>query len=86
MSFISAAVYAARYVSDRFLPDKAIDLVDEAASSLRLAQESKPDKLESLDREIVTLQVRFYPFPCLDAFSFPVDMNGFIPLRSNWKV
>lgn len=52
-----ASVYAARYISDRFLPDKAIDLVDEAASSLRLAQESKPDELETLDREVVTLQI-----------------------------
>lgn len=50
-------MYAARYVPDRFLPDKAIDLVDEAASSLRLAQESKPDELEKLDREIMTLQI-----------------------------
>jgi ATP-dependent Clp protease ATP-binding subunit ClpB len=39
------------------LPDKAIDLVDEAASSLRLAQESKPDELEALDRAIMTLQI-----------------------------
>jgi len=39
------------------LSDKAIDLVDEAASSLRLAQESKPDELETLDREIITLQI-----------------------------
>lgn len=54
---IVAAVYGARYISDRFLPDKAIDLVDEAASSLRLAQESKPDELEALNREIVTLQI-----------------------------
>lgn len=53
----AAAVYGARYISDRFLPDKAIDLVDEAASALRLAQESKPDALESLDREIMTLQI-----------------------------
>ena len=53
----SAAVYSARYISDRFLPDKAIDLVDEAASALRLAQESKPDSLEALEREIVTLQI-----------------------------
>lgn len=52
-----AAVYSARYISDRFLPDKAIDLVDEAASSLRLAQESKPDELEGLNREIITLQI-----------------------------
>ena len=53
----SAAVYGSRYISDRFLPDKAIDLIDEAASSLRLAQESKPDELEALGREIVTIQV-----------------------------
>lgn len=53
----TAAVYSARYISDRFLPDKAIDLVDEAASALRLAQESKPDALEALDREIVTLEI-----------------------------
>ena len=52
-----AAVYAARYISDRFLPDKAIDLVDEAASSLRLAQESKPDALEQLDRAAMTMQI-----------------------------
>ena len=55
--FLAAAVYGSRYVSDRFLPDKAIDLVDEAASSLRLAQESKPDELERLERQIVTLQI-----------------------------
>ncbi|KIJ38076.1 hypothetical protein M422DRAFT_259224, partial [Sphaerobolus stellatus SS14] len=45
------AVCAPRYISDRFLPDRAIDLVDEAASALRLAQESKPDELEKLNRE-----------------------------------
>ncbi|KAI0924160.1 chaperone ATPase hsp78, variant 6 [Taiwanofungus camphoratus] len=56
-ALVTAAVYGARYVSDRFLPDKAIDLVDEAASALRLAQESKPDELEALDREIVTLEI-----------------------------
>ena len=56
-ALVTAAVYGSRYVSDRFLPDKAIDLVDEAASALRLAQESKPDELEALDREIMTLQI-----------------------------
>lgn len=50
-------MYGARYISDRYLPDKAIDLVDEAAASLRLAQESKPDELEALDREVMTLQI-----------------------------
>ena len=57
MLHVSAAVYSARYISDRFLPDKAIDLVDEAASSLRLAQESKPDALEQLDRAVMTMQI-----------------------------
>ncbi|EIW78756.1 P-loop containing nucleoside triphosphate hydrolase protein [Coniophora puteana RWD-64-598 SS2] len=56
-ALVTAAVYGARYISDRFLPDKAIDLVDEAASALRLAQESKPDELEALDRDITTLQI-----------------------------
>lgn len=56
-ALVTAAVYSSRYISERFLPDKAIDLVDEAASSLRLAQESKPDALEALDRSIVTLQI-----------------------------
>ena len=54
---LSAAVYGARYTSDRFLLDKAIDLADEAASALRLAQESKPDEPEALDRDIMTLQI-----------------------------
>ncbi|KAJ3815573.1 P-loop containing nucleoside triphosphate hydrolase protein [Lentinula aff. lateritia] len=56
-ALVTAAVYSSRYISDRYLPDKAIDLVDEAASALRLAQESNPDELESLDREIMTLQI-----------------------------
>ncbi|KAI0032969.1 P-loop containing nucleoside triphosphate hydrolase protein [Vararia minispora EC-137] len=56
-ALVTAAVYGARYVSDRFLPDKAIDLVDEAASALRLAQESKPDELERLERQIMTVQI-----------------------------
>ncbi|KAF8720590.1 hypothetical protein AX14_010884 [Amanita brunnescens Koide BX004] len=56
-AIVTAAVYGARYISDRFLPDKAIDLVDEAASAIRIAQESKPDELEALDREIITLQI-----------------------------
>ena len=50
-------MYSSRYISDRFFPDKAIDLVDEAASSLRLAQESKPDALEQLDRAAMTMQI-----------------------------
>jgi ATP-dependent Clp protease ATP-binding subunit ClpB len=56
-ALVTAAVYSARYISDRFLPDKAIDLLDEAASALRLAQESKPEPLEALERQIMTLEI-----------------------------
>ncbi|CED82189.1 p-loop containing nucleoside triphosphate hydrolase protein [Phaffia rhodozyma] len=56
-ALVTAAVYSQRYIPDRFLPDKAIDLVDEAASSLRIAQESKPPELEALEREIMTLEI-----------------------------
>jgi ATP-dependent Clp protease ATP-binding subunit ClpB len=56
-SLVAAATYSNRYITDRFLPDKAIDLVDEAASALRLQQESKPDSIQGLDREIMTIQI-----------------------------
>ena len=56
-ALVAAATYSNRYITDRFLPDKAIDLVDEAASALRLQQESKPDSIQQLDREIMTIQI-----------------------------
>lgn len=56
-SLVAAATYSNRYISDRFLPDKAIDLMDEAASALRLQQESKPDAIQELDRQIMTIQI-----------------------------
>ncbi|KAF2093030.1 P-loop containing nucleoside triphosphate hydrolase protein [Rhizodiscina lignyota] len=56
-ALVAAATYSNRYITDRFLPDKAIDLVDEAASSLRLQQESKPDPIQELDRQIMTIQI-----------------------------
>ncbi|KAI4088531.1 MAG: hypothetical protein LQ339_008707 [Xanthoria mediterranea] len=56
-ALVAAAVYSNRYISDRFLPDKAIDLVDEAASAKRLEQESKPEAIKALDRSIMTLQI-----------------------------
>jgi len=52
-ALVAAAVDSDRYITDRFLPDKAIDLIDEAASRLRMQQESKPDALEALDRSII---------------------------------
>lgn len=56
-ALVAAATHSNRYITDRFLPDKAIDLVDEAASALRLQQESKPDAIQALDREIMTIQI-----------------------------
>ena len=56
-ALVAAATYSNRYIADRFLPDKAIDLVDEAASALRLQQESKPDSIQQLDRQIMTIQI-----------------------------
>ncbi|CAB4424796.1 unnamed protein product [Rhizophagus irregularis] len=56
-ALIAAATYSHRYITDRFLPDKAIDLIDEACSKLRLQQESKPEAIENLDRQIITLRI-----------------------------
>lgn len=56
-ALVAAATYSNRYITDRFLPDKAIDLMDEAASSLRLQQESKPDDITHLDQKIMTIQI-----------------------------
>ncbi|RCH99154.1 chaperone ATPase hsp78 [Rhizopus stolonifer] len=56
-AIVAAAIHSNRYIADRFLPDKAIDLLDEACSKLRLQQESKPDVLESLNRQIMTIQI-----------------------------
>ncbi|KAI9245310.1 P-loop containing nucleoside triphosphate hydrolase protein [Sporodiniella umbellata] len=56
-AIVASAIHSNRYIADRFLPDKAIDLLDEACSKLRLQQESKPEILETLDRQIMTIQI-----------------------------
>jgi ATP-dependent Clp protease ATP-binding subunit ClpB len=56
-ALVSAATLSHRYITDRFLPDKAIDLMDEAASRLRMEVESKPEEIESLDRRIIQLKI-----------------------------
>jgi ATP-dependent Clp protease ATP-binding subunit ClpB len=56
-AIVSAATLSNRYITDRFLPDKAIDLVDEAAARLKMQVDSKPEELDSLDREIVRLKI-----------------------------
>ena len=56
-ALIAAAMLSNRYISDRFLPDKAIDLMDEAASALRMSIDSKPEELDELDRRILQLKI-----------------------------
>ena len=56
-ALVSAATLSNRYISDRFLPDKAIDLVDEAASRLRMEVDSKPEPIDELDRRIIQLKI-----------------------------
>ncbi len=56
-ALVSAATLSHRYITDRFLPDKAIDLVDEAAARLKMQVDSKPEELDSIDREIVRLKI-----------------------------
>jgi ATP-dependent Clp protease ATP-binding subunit ClpB len=56
-ALVAAATLAHRYITDRFLPDKAIDLMDEAASRLRMEVDSKPEELDQLDRQIMQLQI-----------------------------
>lgn len=56
-AIVSAATLSHRYITDRFLPDKAIDLMDEAASRLRMEVESKPEEIEALDRRIIQLKI-----------------------------
>ncbi len=56
-AIVAAATLSNRYIADRFLPDKAIDLMDEAASRLRMEVESKPEEIENLDRRIMQLKI-----------------------------
>lgn len=56
-ALVAAAQLSQRYITDRFLPDKAIDLVDEAASRLRMEVDSKPEELDALDRDILQKQI-----------------------------
>ena len=56
-AIVAAATLSHRYIADRFLPDKAIDLMDEAASRIRMEVESKPEEIETLDRRIIQLKI-----------------------------
>jgi ATP-dependent Clp protease ATP-binding subunit ClpB len=56
-AIVAAATLSHRYITDRFLPDKAIDLIDEAASRLRMEADSKPEEIDELDRRIIQLKI-----------------------------
>ena len=56
-ALVAAATLSHRYITDRFLPDKAIDLVDEAASRIKMELDSKPTELDQLDRQILQLEI-----------------------------
>ena len=56
-AIIAAATLSSRYISDRFLPDKAIDLIDEAASGLRIEIDSKPQELDVIERKIMQIEI-----------------------------
>jgi ATP-dependent Clp protease ATP-binding subunit ClpB len=56
-ALVAAATLSNRYITDRFLPDKAIDLVDEAASRLRMQVDSKPEELDAIDRDLMRLRI-----------------------------
>ncbi len=56
-ALVAAATLSHRYITDRFLPDKAIDLIDEAASRLRMEVDSKPEELDELDRRVIQLKI-----------------------------
>jgi ATP-dependent Clp protease ATP-binding subunit ClpB len=56
-AIVAAATLSHRYIADRFLPDKAIDLIDEAAARLRMQVDSKPEELDELDRRIIQLKI-----------------------------
>ncbi len=56
-ALVAAAVLSTRYISDRFLPDKAIDLVDEAAAKLKMENTSKPDELDEIDRKVLQMEM-----------------------------
>src|SRR6195256_396018 len=56
-AIVAAATLSNRYITDRFLPDKAIDLIDEASARLKMQVDSKPEELDSIDREVVRLKI-----------------------------
>ena len=78
-ALISASRLSDRYISDRFLPDKAIDLMDEAASRLRMAVDSKPEELDTLDRDILQHEIE------IQALKNDTDAETVLRLKAIFK-
>ena len=76
-ALVAAVKLSKRYLADRFLPDKALDLVDQTAAGVRLALSSKPDRLEKLDREIVRLEIESHAIE-KDTSKKARDRHGFV--------
>ena len=81
-ALVAAATLSHRYISDRFLPDKAIDLVDEAAARLKMQVDSKPEELDTIDREIVRLKIEQ---EALKKEHDPGSKERLKNLRKNWS-
>ena len=73
-ALVAAAVLSSRYIADRFLPDKAIDLVDESAARLKMEITSKPEEIDEIDRKILQLEME----NCS-------AVNPMPPVRSDWN-
>ena len=82
-AIIAAATLSNRYISDRFLPDKAVDLIDEAASRLRIELDSMPAEIDVIDRKIIQLEIEK---PVAEKGNGP-DLRGADGTRSirNWR-
>ena len=79
-AIVAAATLSSRYITDRFLPDKAIDLMDEAASRLRMEADSKPEALDTLDRDILQKQIEA---AALEKETDPASAERFLKLKAD---
>ncbi|TDM00055.1 MAG: type VI secretion system ATPase TssH [Flavobacteriaceae bacterium] len=78
-AIVSAVKLSKRYISDRFLPDKAIDLIDEAAAKIRIQMNSKPQELDELNRKVTQLEIE------IQAIKREEDLTKLVPLEEELK-
>src|SRR5476649_2461679 len=83
-AIVAAATLSNRYISDRFLPDKAIDLMDEAASRIRMQVDSKPEELDELDRRIILLKIEREGLKKLEKELSELEQKS-ATLTASWK-